>query len=350
MDVQDALSELFDAPSAVYSAQLQAPPPPPKQQKAQAKPPAKPPQGPAQAKRTGPPTRRRNAKRARGNTGAAQPSAPGYDKQSIPGARMMYQRRRIYQILCANTGVNELCDVLFHSIQFRDFRMAANVSVEQLKYCVVIASWARSASVAVDAGYISADVPDISRLLKAVVGLQLPSVLAKYIETMGLIRLASGVEIGPWFALRATMANRHFNQVNPDTLLLAAGRLVPANYWSIDREWIADWNQATTRPARLGMRFRPIAWSITSGMPEMVITPLVSADEEEYLRPSAPQQFSDVEGQLGAVYRWRSFTGLRHWPEQTSLVCTKLFYGTELYPREFWSDVVVASFVTVEKQ
>ena len=217
------------------------------------------------------------------------------------------------------------------------------MSLLQLQYCTVIAIWARLASVAVDVGYITANIQEISQLLKAVVGLQLPSVLAKYVKTLGIYRLAAGVEVGPWFASRDEMSNRNFHQLNPDDLLRQADRPVPDNYWSIDRNWIAEWNQATSRPSRLGMHFRPITWSVTQGLPEMVVTPL---QQDEFLRPTAPQQFTDVEGQLGAVYRWRSFADLRHWPEQTALVCTRLLYGTEVYPTEFWSDIVVASFTS----
>lgn len=256
----------------------------------------------------------------------------------------MYQRRRFYQILCSSAGVHDLCDILFNSIQFRDFRMAANVTLQQLEYCVVISSWARIASVAIESGYVTSNVPELSQLLKSVVGIQLPAVLAKYIESMGVFKLANGCEVAPWFAERETMQNHFYNQLNPDDLLRAAQRPIPPNYWSIDRDWISTWNQATTRPSRLGMHFRPLTWSEIAGTPEMIVSPTISEDGE-YLRPTAPQQLTDVEGSLGAVYRWRDYDALRHWPEQTALICTRLFFGTELYLREYWSDTVVHLYI-----
>jgi hypothetical protein len=98
------------------------------------------------------------------------------------------------------------CEVVFSSIQFRDFCTAANVSLPQLKYCLVVAIWAREASIAIEQGYISdPNIPDLSRLLKAV--------LAKYVETFGVFKLAARCEIAPWFADRETLPNRAFFQI-----------------------------------------------------------------------------------------------------------------------------------------
>lgn len=261
----------------------------------------------------------------------------------------MYQRRKYYEILCSNQGADLLCEVVFNSIQFRDFRMAAGVSLLQLQYCVVIAQWARLASVALDHGYVSADIPQLSQLLKAVQGLQLPAPLAKYIETIGTLHLVAGVDVAPWFSTREDMQNPQLHQINPDDLLIAADRPIPDNYWSIDRDWISRWNQATTRPSRLGMHFRPILWSETQGSVEMVVTPTISNDDPGVIRPTAPQQLTDAEAQLGGVYYLRDFGTMRHWPAQTSLICTRLMYGTEVYRRDCWSEVVVAAFTGSDK-
>lgn len=270
-----------------------------------------------------------------------------HTKTSVPQVGMTYQRRSYYLILCSNRGLGMLCDVLYQSLQFRDFRMAANVSVEQLKYCTALAIYARSAQLAVELGYIRGDIPELSQLLKAVKGLQLPSILARYIECLGKVKLAAGPWIAPWFSSRDEMQNRNLHQIDLDDLLVAAQRPVPENYWSIDRNWISEWNQATTRPSRLGMSFRTIAWSEFSGTVEMIVTPVVSRDVgQDWYRPTAPQSITDVEAQLGACYFWRSFADLRHWPEQTSLICTRLTYGTEVFPSEHWSDCVVRAFVS----
>lgn len=275
---------------------------------------------------------------------AGQERPQGHDKAPMVLSRSMFQRRRFYQILCSNFGATMLCEIVFNSIQFRDFRTAANVSVYQLTYCVVLAQWARLASVSTELGYIIGDVPDLSKLINSVKGLQLPAVLAKYVECLGSYTAASGVALAPWFSSRPNMQSRHISHIDPDDLLEQAGREVPDNYWSIDRDWIALWNQATTRPSRLGMHFRPIKWAELDGTPEFIVSP--ARGDEGYIRPTAPQLLTDAEGQLGSVYRFREFAELRHWPEQTALVCTKLAFGTEFHPEEFWSGVVTTSFTT----
>lgn len=275
--------------------------------------------------------------------------AVSHDKTPVPQVGSTYQRRSYYLILCSNKGMDMLCEVLFSSLASRDFRMAANVTVWQLKYCTTLALYARLAQLAVECGYIEGHIPEVSQLIKSVTGLQLPAVLARYIECAGKVKLAAGPWVAPWFADRDEMESRYLTVTTLDNLLEQGGRPIPANHWSIDREWIALWNQATTRPARLGMHFRPITWSEINGSIEMVVTPVVSHEVGvDYLRPTAPQIITEVEAQTGSVYHWRDFNQLRHWPAQTALVCTKLTYGTEFYPNDYWSGIVVRSFTAMQ--
>lgn len=254
MDVQPVLQELFDDSTFVDTNKRFTPKQAVQNRRTPVNQPQKRPAASTRANRHGSTSRIKRARRAPPPTKEGQ--AVAYDKATIPGARMMYQRRRYYQILCSNIGTPLLCEVLFDSITYRDFRMAAGVTLPQLKYCVVIAIWAGTASVAIDAGYLTDEVPELSLLLKAVKGLYLPTALAKYIEAIGTCKTASGADVAPWLSTRAAMLDRHLGQIDPDTLLMEAGRPIPANYWSTDREWIASWNQSTTRPARIGMQFR----------------------------------------------------------------------------------------------
>ncbi|KAJ8939481.1 hypothetical protein NQ318_022535 [Aromia moschata] len=264
--------KLFDDPMLDRPPRRPPPTGPPKAGNQQQKRPAETAQsGPSQNKQAKPTNRRKGPKRK----GQQQnKTVVGHDKAPLPGARLTYQRRNYYQVLCTSAGTRQLCEIVFQSIQFRGFRTANNGSLQQLTYCTVIALWARSASVAIDLGYLSGDISDLSHLLKAVKGLQPPAVLAKYIETVGSLTLSSGAKIVPWFASRDAMENRHFDTTNPDDLLREAERPIPHNYWSIDRAWIAEWSQVTTRPSRLGMQFRAINWAETTGCVEMIVTPI----------------------------------------------------------------------------
>lgn len=123
-------------------------------------------------------------------------------------------------------------------------------------------------------------MPELSQLLKAVKGLYLPTVLAKYVEAIGTCKTASGADIAPWFSTREAMLDRHLGRIDPDMLLREAHRHIPENYWSIDRDWIAHWNQATTRPSRIGMQFRYVTWAGTASSVEMLVTPVDAQDHQ----------------------------------------------------------------------
>lgn len=87
----------------------------------------------------------------------------------------MYQHKLHYQILCRNTASQELCHIVYNAILNRDFRLRDNTSELQLRYVTVIAFWARQAVVAVQRGYLSADVESVADLIRSVKGPQLPS-------------------------------------------------------------------------------------------------------------------------------------------------------------------------------
>uniref|UniRef100_A0A6P7GNW6 Uncharacterized protein LOC114344693 isoform X2 n=1 Tax=Diabrotica virgifera virgifera TaxID=50390 RepID=A0A6P7GNW6_DIAVI len=331
MDVHEALDGLFEAVPMPRNAPKPSQSPPRNQQSSN--------QG--HAKRTSETPLFQRSKRSRGKgkgKSQNQIGKPGFDKKPNPAVRMMYPRRSHFLVFCSNVGVDMLCEVVYTSMQSRGFLTAGNVSLPQLKYVVCVALWARIASVAAAKGYITHDVPDVTVLLNSVVGLQLPAVLARYIETLGTFTLANGCTIAPWFASREEMQNQH--QIDYDNYFHEAIpiRPVPGNYWSIDGDWIVSWNQSTTHPA---CHFRPIKWSETEGTAEMIVTPI--ACEEQYLRPTAPQQLTVFEGQLGSVYRWRDFAYEQYFPADTAIVCTHLMYGTEFNAREFWSEHLVGS-------
>lgn len=268
-----------------------------------------------------------------------------YQKSSIPGARLMYQRSRFYQILCRNTGATQLCSIVYRSILNRDRRLVDVTSELQLRYVTVIAFWARQAVLSINEGYLLAQVDAASDLIRSVKGLQLPSILAKYIESQGIITTSAGISVAPWFSGRDIM-QQQAGMINPDDILHAAGRVIPANPWSIDRDWIAAWNSATTRPSRLGMGFRSVKWSELTGSVEMLVTRSPLIIEADTVIPTAPQRLTDVEGTLGAIYNFRDFMNIGFWPEQTALVCTRLFYGTEFHPDQEFSALVVSSFTS----
>lgn len=216
-----------------------------------------------------------------------------------------------------------------------------------LEYVTCLAYLNRIIQCGIKYGYsISDQTIGVADLSHALEGLQLPAVLCRYIESIGLVKMASGASVVPWFtSLRHEFFDGQLGQIDPLVFIREANRPPPPNYWSVDYEWITQWNQATTRPARLGMQFRKLKWSELEGAVEMTVTPIPYNGR---VMPTAPQVMPDVDASVGAVFDYRRFNTARLWPAQTAVICQQITNGTELVPVTFWGAMVTASFISDE--
>jgi len=182
-----------------------------------------------------------------------------------------------------------------------------------------------------------------SRLKQVASGIQLPSVLAQYIEAIGSFQLSSTATVVPLSKDYAEMfPPGSILMVDPAELLLEANRDVPHGDWALDVEWIVAYNEATTRASRTGMRFRNVDQNDLVGRSEMVVSYYETPDD--MLQPVAPQVMSEAEAQLGAAYMFRDYNQLGMWPGDNAELLFDAFTAIPFDPRVVVSDICVASF------
>lgn len=237
---------------------------------------------------------------------------------------------RYFPIFCSNRGLEPWCNDMFTAMQGRDARMAANITLEQFKYVVCVAWLYRVLSIARNTG------PIIPHPLLKQVGptIQLPGVLQKYIECLGVFKLSNGMTIVPWVSSPEEFFADDELILHPNHFLMAAGRPIQDEEpWGIDVQWINEWNQSTTRASRQAMKFGTVT-DVTDGRVEMACSYGISNDVQR-LSSYAPQECSEVEVQLGASYQLRNVDEWALWPGDHSGFVRPMFRGGSIDPDAF---------------
>lgn len=229
----------------------------------------------------------------------------------------------------------------YNVILRKDYRLAQNITTAQLQYVLTIAWISRLVQCANTLGY--ANIDGESQLKRAAKAIQLPNILAQYIEALGRFELSSGAVIAPYaHDYRQLFPIDSPLMMDPADLLDVAGRPVPDGPWPIDKEWILEYNEATTRAARSGMGFRLVDNSTYEGRVEMVVS--YRQDDEGLYTPFSPQRIAEAEAHLGAIYRYRDMTETLFWPGTNHELVAPTFTGNRVDPDIGLSDLLVASF------
>lgn len=272
---------------------------------------------------------------------ATRRGGAAYDKTSPVTSLSIVPRLRIFPIFTSNLGCRLLAEQAFNAIRARDFRLAQNITVLQLSYVLTIAFCNRLAQCGIQFGY--AFVQNASFLKQIATGIQLPSVLAQYIESIGAVKMASAASVVPYVAdYRRLFPPNSDLMVDPADLLFEAGRPIPPGEWALDSEWIIAYNEATTRASRTGMNFRVVDNTSLNGRSELLVSYLDTPDN--MILPKAPQTMSEAEAQLGAVYRFRNYNDRAHWFGMHHELLFDAFTAIPCDPTVVFSDICVAAF------
>lgn len=105
--------------------------------------------------------------------------------------------QRLYQIICTNAQLPDLCDAVYASIQGRDSKTAEHISALQLQYVTCLCYYYRLTSIAELYGY-PPNLQSTSELRMTTKGIQLPGILCKYIEALGPVRMNAETRVTPW--------------------------------------------------------------------------------------------------------------------------------------------------------
>lgn len=204
---------------------------------------------------------------------------------------------------------------------------------------MVIAYYNRIVQCAITHGY---SYPlGASRLKQVATGIQLPTVLAQYIESIGSLELSTGATIVPFVDEYPVLAE-HELMLGPRAILEGSERVVPPGEWALDVDWIVGYNDATTRASRSGMKFRNVDNTDLRGRNEMTVSYVPTSDS--MLLPKAPQIMSEAEAQLGATYQFRNYQEIDHWIGENKALLYDAFTAIPLDARVVFSDICVAAF------
>lgn len=274
-----------------------------------------------------------------------------FEKSSEPKTSgiQMYAAQRTFQIYVGNSGIDMLSKVTFAAMQAKDYKMTSNISQLQLKYVLSLAYCNRITQTSIHYGY-ALDIPAVSDLKRATEFIQLPGLLVKYIETIGVYKKATGGTVAPYSGgPEQLFPHGNSHQISPRSILTEAGRDVPNNPWCIDYAWIQEWNQHTTRPSRTGMSFSNVNSGSYEGRAEMLVSYRSIEDQMDPYAPKtyvgvAPQTLSEAEGMLGACYGFRNYELQQSWLPGNKPILFAEFLTTEFQPEQYLSDAIVRSF------
>lgn len=248
-----------------------------------------------------------------------------------------------FPVYVSNLGCRTLAELVLACIRGRDYRIATAIPLLQLVYVTIIAYCNRVVQVSTESGYAK---PSFASRLKSVAkGIMLPDVLAKYIETIGLVTCANGIVIAPWAANYEEMFPDGTDMmIDPATILQEADRPIPPGDWCIDVAWILAYNASTSRGARTGMKFRVVEDNSFVGDVKMLVSWTNEAPFIGEVTPYCPERISRAEMALGAAYQFRCYTDIRAWFGTHKQLLYRSFTTAPVNPATLVNDICVASF------
>lgn len=261
-----------------------------------------------------------------------------YTKTPTISSLSIVPRRSVFPIFTSNAGCDYLTQLVYLVMSSKDHRLAQTLSVHQLAYVTTLAFLNRVVQCSIHYGTaFSASAGYLKQVTEAI---QLPNVLAKYIESVGSFDLLSGVTVVPLLVPPHHLANTRL-MICPSNILRHAGRQVPPDEWSLDINWITEYNAATTRAGKSGMNFRSVNNTTLVGSSEMLVS---YKRVDDMLIPKAPQLMSSAEAQLGAAYRFRDYTQKDQWIGENCELLFDAFTAIPFEPRVLITDICVAAF------
>lgn len=263
----------------------------------------------------------------------------------------MYPRTKSFIVDVGNTGITRLASTFYNALVLRDSKIGHVTSALQLEYILSISYTHRIVQTAIMHGYAGL-WPAVSQLKQAAANIQLPGMLAKYIECIGVYQMATGVMVAPFAGDYHELypPGPISRQVSPESILNRADRPIPQNNWRIDIEWINDWNAATTRMYRTGVGLASVSTEY-EGRAEMIVSYKLTDDNISTILGVSPQKLTEAEGKLGACYSFRDYNHQATWlPGPENQVLYSTFNTTEFNPEVYLTDLFVANLAAITQK
>lgn len=214
-----------------------------------------------------------------------------------------------YELETSYRGIFLLCNTLYSILTKRDQKISTLITAHHLQYVTLLSIIYRALLIASNS--TTTMVRNLSYLKDTVQNLLLPDVLCQYIESIGYIKLSSGITVIPYIRNYTTMRNTAIDFIDPAGILTQLGIEVPDTDWAVEDRVILDYKQAISRVLKNALQLRKVNNTELEAKPEFLAS-YKSLDDGK-LCPMAFESMNQAQAQLGAVYMFRSSESYHEW-------------------------------------
>lgn len=213
-----------------------------------------------------------------------------------------------YDLETSFRGLLDLCLIFYNILINRDQKIANLISQQHFQYVTLLSIIYRSCKTA--SSSTTTIIRGLSYLKESVENLLLPDLLCQYIETVGYVKLSSGITVIPYIRTYATMKHS-LDFIDPVAILAQMGRPDPGTDWGIDDEVILQYKRAISRVLKNAVQLRLVNYVDLEAKPEFLA--VYEALPDGRVLPLAFEQMNAQQCTYGAVMKFRDVDTLREW-------------------------------------
>lgn len=257
----------------------------------------------------------RNNQNAR-NPRPQVPRNPNFKKETPSAIISTTPIRRFFTVYVSNLGTQKLGTIVYNTMSSKNAKLTQLIPLDQFIYVINLAFYNR---IVTTAGLTGTAFPDgVERLRQVAQTIELPDIICKYIEAIGIVEMANSAKIVPY-----CMENFTFHcDADYDYTVPIGAIASPHNPWGIDIPTVLAYNEAIARAKPSSINFRLVSGSdVCEGRKEMA----VSYKRDRFgILPLSPEKLPEGDAQLGAIYHFRNIAKRLAWKRTSRNICVSL--------------------------
>lgn len=239
-----------------------------------------------------------------------------------------------YELETSFRGIILLCNTLYAILTNRDHKISTLITADDLQYVTLLSIIYRAQLIASQS--TTTIVRNLSYLKETVADMLLPDVLCQYIESIGYIKLSSGITVIPYIRDYAVMRNTALDFIDPAGILVRMGDDVPDTPWAISDTAVLRYKQAISRVLKNALQLRKVNNTELEAKPEFLAS--YKTQDNGKLTPLTFEISNVNQAQLGAVYKFRSSETFQEWDGlRLPLVCE----AADVSPEHYLTDYIL---------
>jgi hypothetical protein len=249
-----------------------------------------------------------------------QPSGKiNYSEKSVPATLSTRVLKYYHPIHTATTGIDSYARIIYNTYSFRDKRLETAFPVELLSYVSTLALQYRIYTIGATIGYALRKPSYYSKLESLSENLTLPEPIAKYIESIGPVQIATGICLVPHVPTEPQLIeNADYANIEAlvsglpdyDAPVVPAARRVLRSKTFLSTPLVGRYMMGAVIGAKFNNLFRKV--DLTSHNGSVVFISAYSESNGGLIGHS-PQEMEAAQCQLGACYRLRNIDERISW-------------------------------------